>query len=193
VGCLAHIRRKFFDALKSDKKSKTAAHALKIIARIYAVEKKLRNENLLPDEFVKKRKEEVVPILDEFKAWIDEKQIYITPSSDSGKAVNYALGQWNNFINYLDSVELTPDNNIIENAIRPFVIGRKNWLFSNTPRGAKSSAVLYSLVESAKDNGLNVYNYLRFLFTKLPYANSSEDIKKLLPCNLSAEMIKITG
>ena len=193
MGCLAHIRRKFFDALKSDKKSKTAAHALKIIARIYSVEKKLRDENLLPDEFVKKRKEEVVPILDEFKAWLDEKQVYITPSSDSGKAVNYALGQWNNFINYLDSVELTPDNNIIENAIRPFVIGRKNWLFSNTPRGARSSAVLYSLVESAKDNGLNVYNYLRFLFTRLPYAESSEDIKKLLPCNLSADMIKITG
>lgn len=193
VGCLAHIRRKFFDALKSDKKSKTAAHALKIITRIYSVEKKLRDENLLPDELVKKRKEEVVPILDGFKAWLDEKQVYITPSSDSGKAVNYALGQWNNFINYLDSVELTPDNNIIENAIRPFVIGRKNWLFSNTPRGARSSAVLYSLVESAKDNGLNVYNYLRFLFTRLSYAESSEDIKKLLPCNLSVDMIKITG
>lgn len=193
VGCLAHIRRKFFDALKSDKKSKTAAHALKIIARIYAAEKKLRNENLLPDEFVKKRKEEVVPILGEFKTWLDEKQVYITPSSDSGKAVNYALGQWSNFINYLMSVELTPDNNIIENAIRPFVIGRKNWLFSNTPRGARSSAILYSLVESAKDNGLNVCNYLRYLFTELPYAESSEDIKKLLPCNLSDEMIKITG
>lgn len=193
VGCLAHIRRKFFDALKSDKKSKTAAHALKTIARIYAVEKKLRNENLLPDEFVEKRKDEVVPILLEFKKWLDEKQVYITPSSDSGKAVNYALGQWNYFINYLESDELTPDNNIIENAIRPFVIGRKNWLFSNTPRGARSSAVLYSIVESAKDNNLNVYNYLRYLFTKLPYAESSDDINKLLPCNLSADMIKITS
>jgi transposase len=192
VGCLAHIRRKFFAALKSDKKSKTASHALKTIARIYAVEKKLRHENFLPDEFVKKRKEEVVPILLEFKTWLDEKQVYITPSSDSGKAVNYALGQWSNFVNYLESSELTPDNNIIENAIRPFVIGRKNWLFSNTPRGARSSAVLYSLVESAKDNNLNVYNYLRFLFTKLPYAESSDEIIKLLPCNLSADMIKIT-
>jgi len=193
VGCLAHIRRKFFDALKSDKKSKTAAHALKVIARIYNIEKKLRDENLLPDEFVKKRKDEAVPILSEFKSWLDEKQIYITPTSDAGKAVNYALGQWNNFINYLNSAELTPDNNIIENAIRPFVIGRKNWLFSNTPRGARSSAVLYSLVESAKDNNLNVYNYLRYIFTKLPYAESGEEIKKLLPCNLTAEMIKITG
>jgi len=193
VGCLAHIRRKFFDALKSDKKSKTASHALKLIARIYHVEKKLRDENLLPDEFVKKRKDEAIPILSEFKEWLDEKHIYLTPKTDSGKAVNYALGQWNNFINYLESAELTPDNNIIENAIRPFVIGRKNWLFSNTPRGAKSSAILYSLVESAKDNNLNVYNYLRYIFTKLPYAESSEDIKKLIPCNLTAEMIKITG
>ena len=193
VGCLAHIRRKFFDALKSDKKSKTAAHALKLIARIYSIEKKLRDENLLPDEFVKKRKDEVVPVLSEFKKWLDEKQVYLTPKTDPGKAVNYAMGQWDNFINYLGSAELTPDNNIIENAIRPFVIGRKNWLFSNTPRGARSSAVLYSLVESAKDNNLNVYNYLRFLFTKLPYAESSEEIKKLLPCNLTAEIIKITG
>jgi transposase len=193
VGCLAHIRRKFFDALKADKKSKTAAHALKLIARIYLIEKKLRDENLLPDKFIKKRKDEVVPILTEFKKWLDEKQVYLTPKTDSGKAVNYAIGQWDNFSNYLDSAELTPDNNIIENAIRPFVIGRKNWLFSNTPRGAKSSALLYSLVESAKDNNLNVYNYLRYIFTKLPYADSPDEIRKLLPCNLTADMIKIAG
>lgn len=157
------------------------------------IEKKLREENFLPYEFVKIRKDEVVPILEEFKKWFDEKQVYITPTSDSDKAVNCALGQWSNFLNYINSAELTPDNNIIENAIRPFVIGRKNWLFSNTPRGARSSAVLYSLVESAKDNHHNVYNYLRFLFTKLPYAETAEDISNLLPCNLSAEMIKITG
>jgi transposase len=193
VGCLAHIRRKFFDALKSDKKSKTAAQGLKFITRIYAAEKKLRIENHLPDEFIKKRKDEVVPILSEFKTWLDEKQVYIIPKSDSGKAVNYAIGQWSSFINYINSAELTPDNNIIENAIRPFVIGRKNWLFSNTPRGARSSAVLYSLVESAKDNNLNVYNYLRFLFSKLPYAEYPDDIKKLLPCNLSSDIIKITA
>ena len=193
VGCLAHIRRKFFDALKADKKSKTAAHALKLIARIYLIEKKLRDENLLPDKFIKKRKDEVVPVLTEFKKWLDEKQVYLTPKTDSGKAVNYAIGQWDNFSNYLDSAELTPDNNIIENAIRPFVIGRKNWLFSNTPRGAKSSALLYSLVESAKDNNLNVYNYLRYIFTKLPYADSPDEIRKLLPCNLTADMIKISG
>ena len=193
VGCLAHIRRKFFDALKADKKSRTAAHALKLIARIYLIEKKLRDENLLPDKFIKKRKDEVVPILTEFKKWLDEKQVYLTPKTDSGKAVNYAIGQWDNFSNYLDSAELTPDNNIIENAIRPFVIGRKNWLFSNTPRGAKSSALLYSLVESAKDNNLNVYNYLRYIFTKLPYADSPDEIRKLLPCNLTADMIKIAG
>jgi transposase len=183
VGCLAHIRRKFFDALKSDKKSKTAAHALKIISRIYAIEKKLRDANLLPDEFVKKRKEYVVPILEEFKTWLDEKQVYITPASDSGKAVNYTLGQWNNFINYLESAELTPDNNVIENAIRLLLLDARTGSFKYS-RGARSSAVLYSIVESAKDNNLNVYNYLRFLFMKLPYAVSSDDINKLMPCNL---------
>jgi transposase len=80
----------------------------------------------------------------------------------------------------------------VENAIRPFAVGRKNWLFSNTPRGATSSAIMYSLVESAKNNKLIVYNYLRYLFTELPKAKSPEDLEKLLPCNLSSEDIKIS-
>lgn len=193
VGCLAHIRRKFYAAVKANKKSKTAAKALFYISKIYNKEKELRAEKLTPDEFVKKRKENVIPILNEFKKWLDEKNIYVLPGGDAGEAVQYALGQWDVFINYLESAELTPDNNIIENAIRPFVIGRKNWLFSNTPRGAKASAVLYSLVESAKDNNLEVYNYLRYLFTKLPYAENANDLQSLLPCNLSSDMIKIAG
>ena len=191
ASCLAHIRRKFFDAHKANSKSKTANTGLQYISKIYEIERKLRNKKYPPDKFLEERKKIMQPTLNEFKKWLDEIHEKILPKSDPGKAVNYALGQWERFINFLESADLTPDNNAVENAIRPFVIGRKNWMFSNTPRGAKSSAVLYSLVESAKNNQLNVYNYLRYIFTKLPYAETPEDIQKLLPCNLASEDIKI--
>jgi transposase len=191
VGCLAHIRRKFIDAHKSNKDSKTAKTGILYISKIYSIENKLRKKNLKSEDFIKKRKEEMQPILDEFKLWLDEVSKTILPSLDPGKAVNYALTQWSKFINFLEHQDLTPDNNTVENAIRPFAVGRKNWLFSNTPRGAESSAVMYSLVESAKNNNLDVYNYLRYLFTNLPEAKSPEDIEKLLPCNLSPDAIKI--
>jgi transposase len=191
VGCLAHIRRKFIDAHKANKNSKTAKSAILYISRIYSIESKLRKKDLPPEDFLQKRKDEIQPILDEFKAWLDDIGKTIAPSLLPGQAVNYALNQWEKFVRFLEHPNLTPDNNTIENAIRPFAVGRKNWLFSNTPRGAESSAIMYSLVESAKNNNLIVYNYLRFLFTNLPLAKTPEEIEKLLPCNLTAEDIKI--
>ena len=190
VGCLAHIRRKFVDAHKTNKNSKTAKNGILYISRIYNIENKLRKKKLSPEEFVKKRNEEVLPVLGEFKIWLDDIGKTILPSSDPGKAVHYALRQWDKFIKFLGHHDLTPDNTV-ENAIRPFAVGRKNWLFSNTPRGATSSAIMYSLVESAKTNNLIVYNYLRYLFSKLPEAGSPEDLERLLPCNLSPDDIKI--
>jgi transposase len=191
VGCLAHIRRKFVDAHKINKNSKTAKNGISYIGRIYGIENKLRKKKLSPEDFVKKRKEELQIVLYEFKTWLDETSKTILPSSDPGKSVSYAINQWDKFINFLDHPDLTPDNNAVENAIRPFALGRKNWLFSNTPRGAMSSAVMYSLVESAKNNNLMVYNYLRYLFTRLPGAKSHEELEKLMPCNLSPEDIII--
>jgi len=191
VGCLAHIRRKFVDAHKANRNSKTAKTGVLYISKIYSIENKLRKKKLLPEDFVKKRRDEMKPLLDEFKTWLDDTSKTILPSSDPGKAVIYALKQWERFIRFLDHPDLTPDNNAVENAIRPFAVGRKNWLFSNTPRGAMSSAVMYSLVESAKNNNLPVYSYLRYLFTKLPEVKSSEDVEKLLPCNLSPADINI--
>jgi transposase len=82
---------------------------------------------------------------------------------------------------------MSPDNNHAENAIRPFVVGRKNWLFSGTPEGAQASALLYSLIETAKANALEPYKYLRYLFEKLPFATTEEEYSALLPMNLKAE------
>jgi len=107
------------------------------------------------------------------------------PKSLLGIAVNYTLKQWPRLIRYLDHGEVTPDNNAAENAVRPFVVGRKNWLFAGTPAGAAASAGLYSLIETAKANGLEPYKYLRYLFEKLPFALSEDDYGKLLPQNLT--------
>ena len=93
----------------------------------------------------------------------------------------FALGQWRKLIRYLEHAQLTPDNNACEQAIRPFVVGCKNWLFSGSPRGAAASATLYSLIETAKANGLEPYWYLRELFEKLPHARTSADYLSLLP------------
>lgn len=96
------------------------------------------------------------------------------------------MKQWDRLLVYLDHGEMTPDNNAAENAIRPFVIGRKNWLFADTPEGAKVSALIYSLIETAKANNLGPYGYLRYLLEKLPFAETNDHYRKLLPCNLTS-------
>lgn len=181
VGCFAHARRYFFDAQKLNKKSKTAAKGLGFIQKLYKAEHDLRSKDLAPEDFVDKRKKAVQPMLDEFHNWLLIQKDTMLPKSKAGQAVAYTLSEWSKLIRYLDSHLLTPDNNAVENAIRPFVVGRKNWLFSNTPLGAHASAVIYSMVESAKANGLEPYKYLRFIFEKLPCAESEGDFRALLP------------
>lgn len=149
VGCLAHARREFEKVYKANRKSKCAHTALKYIRDIYTIERTLREKNLKVDEFKNKRIEQMEPVLEKFHNWLGEQQKSILPSSPCGKAIKYILSIWGEIIQFLNHHLLTPDNNLIENAIRPFVIGRKNWLFSNTPRGARSSACFYSLIESA--------------------------------------------
>ena len=123
-------------------------------------------------------------ILVDFRKWIEKKLLQVVPKSLLGTAVNYTFNQWPRLITYLDHGEVTPDNNAAENAIRPFVIGRKNWLFAGTQKGAEASACLYSLIETAKANNLEPYKYLRYLFEKLPFASSEDDYRALLPYNL---------
>ncbi|MBU4387889.1 IS66 family transposase, partial [Candidatus Dependentiae bacterium] len=167
AGCFAHARREFEKAMKQSKKSKVAYRGLAYIRALYKIESDVRQRNLASDEFVEKRRNAAIPLLEEFHNWLCAQKQGVLPQGYTGKAVNYALNQWDTLIRYLDHHLLTPDNNLIENAIRPFVLGRKNWLFSNTPRGAQASAVLYSLIESAKANKLEPYRYLRYLFDRI--------------------------
>jgi len=115
----------------------------------------------------------------------------VPPTSVTGQALHYLHNEWPKLIRYLDDGRLEIDNNLAENAIRPFVIGRKNWIFSNSVRGVKASANLYSLIETAKANGLEPYAYLRHLFAQLPEAETVDGIEALLPGNLKKDQIKI--
>jgi len=141
--------------------------------------------------FHKQRKNRAGPILEKLQKKLTLLYPQVPPSLDFGKAIKYTLSNWEQLVLYLDNPVLTPSNNSAENAIRPFVIGRKNWLFAGSPKGAESSAILYSLVESAKMNNLPVYAYLYFIFRKLPYCEKQSDYERLLPYYVTAEEINI--
>jgi len=192
VGCWAHARRKFDEAIKAQgkKKPKGKAHrGLAWIQKLYRIEKHTRS--LTPEERHAHRQRHARPILDELRAWLDASLPQVPPTSATGKALNYLHNEWDKLIRYLDDGRLEIDNNRAENAIRPFVIGRKNWLFSDSVNGVKASANLYSLIETAKANDLEPYAYLRYLFTELPKAATVERIEALLPGNVTQDQISI--
>jgi len=180
VGCMAHVRRDFMDAKKSSKKAGSADEALAMIDKLYVMERR-RAEFQDPQQFAIARKSEVEPVLEKFHAWLLRRQTEVLPGALLGQAIDYAIGQWPKLLRYLEHPLLSPDNNASEQAIRPFVLGRKNWLFSGSPRGASASATLYSLIETAKANGQEPYWYLRRLFEALPNVRTPEELLPLLP------------
>jgi transposase len=189
VGCLAHIRRKLHEAHRVAPNSGQAREALEFIRQLYEVESRADALKLSPDQRRDLRLQESKPILDTFRQWLETKQKQVLPGGYLGKAINYAIGQWERMIRYLDDGILRPDNNLAENAIRPFVVGRRNWLFSGSPRGAFASATLFTMIESAKANGLEPYHYLRYVFTKLPAVMTEAELEALLPTNLTPAQI----
>jgi transposase len=193
VGCFGHSRRKFNDANKASRNKGSSQAALSYINELYKIEKELRGKldggKISIGEFTAERKKLALPVLVKFKDWLDKKVKQAPPETLIGKAINYTLGQWDKMIRYTDMWFLTPDNNRAENAIRPFVIGRKNWLFSYTPRGAHASAALYSIIETAKANGIEPYHYLKYLFTKLPQVKNQDELENLLPTRLQPSQL----
>ena len=185
VGCMAHARRRFSDAVKAqgrNRKRGKAHRGLSLIRKLYRIERQARK--LTPQERYGRRQKRSKPILDEIRRWLDGALPQVTPSSAAGKALGYLHNEWEHLIRYLEDGRLEIDNNGAENSIRPFVLGRKNWLFSASVKGVKSSANLYSLIETAKANGLEPYAYLRHVFTELPKAETVEAIEALLPGNV---------
>ena len=160
-----------------------------LIGQLYAVERTLGDCSA--DERKAARDQRSGPILEKIKAWLDAKVTQVLPKGLLGKAIGYALGLWAQLTTFLEDGHIPLDNNLAENAIRPFVVGRKGWLFSGSPRGAQASATLYSLVESAKANGLEPRAYLTFLLERLPAAHTPAAIDALLPQHLTAEDLKL--
>lgn len=189
AGCWAHVRRKFVDAAKVRKTPGAAHQMIAYIGQLYAVERAVRDAD--PDSRKAVRNERSRPILDSIKAWLDDKVRRVLPKGLLGQAIQYALGQWPLLVTFLEDGYLELDNNKAENAIRPFVIGRKAWLFSGSPRGAEASATLYSLIETAKANGLEPWAYLNYLFERLPAAKTPAAVAALLPFNLKNDDLKL--
>lgn len=191
AGCWAHGRRNFDEAIKAAGKEKAkagkAGKALIMIQKLYRIETQIKY--LSVEDKLRIRQAQAVPLLNEIKAWADVSLTQVPPKSLTGKALAYLGNHWASLTVYCEDGRLDIDNNGVERAIRPFVIGRNNWLFSDTVRGAKASANLYSLVETAKLNGLEPYRYLHHVFKELPRVQALEDIERLLPWNVDAEYI----
>jgi transposase len=188
AACWAHVRRKFVEAAAGRSHSAAAHQMVALIGKLYTLERRLKD--LSPAERKHERGVHSRPILDAIKTWLDDKAPRVLPQSLLGKAIAYTLNLWPQLTIFLEDGHIPIDNNPAENAIRPFVVGRKNWLFSFSPSGARASATLYSLIESAKANGLEPRAYLAYLFERLPLAKTPADIAALLPQHLSAKAIR---
>ncbi len=201
VLCMAHARRYFTDALKANgvnpnklpskpgKGDRIAIKGLNFFKTLYTIERRIRQEP--PDERYRIRQRDTVPVLEKFKQWLDKTKPKVLASGKLGEALAYAHNHWEGLTRFCDDGRLAIDNNAIENAIRPFCVGRRNWLFSDSTAGAHASANLYSLISSAKANGLEPYAYLRHVFTELPKAETVEHIEALLPYRLDpSDLIK---
>ena len=191
LGCWAHARRKFIEAQKIQPKGKTgkADQGLAFIQSLYRIEQTLKNKSM--EEKLMARQQQSLAIIENMKIWMEKILPQTPPQSPIGKALYYLHNQWSHLINYVCDGDYPIDNNAAENAIRPFVIGRKNWLFSASQKGAVASANLYSVIETAKTNGLEPYAYLKRVFTELPNVKTLEQIENLLPWNASENNIGI--
>lgn len=184
--CWAHVRRKFVDAVKVQPKGMHghADRAVAMIGELYAIEREHKGSTI--EACYAARQEKSIPVLNELHDWMEKLLPMVPPKSALGTALSYMRDYWGKLIRYPERGDLPIDNNRCENAIRPFVIGRKAWLFSDTPAGADASAIIYSLVETAKANGIEPYTWLRHVLEHLPAARTADEMDKLLPWNFHA-------
>jgi len=190
VGCWAHARRRFTDALKGAGKSRKknakrrakqsqAEAGLRFIQKLYVIERSVKDAT--PEERLRARQEQSLPVIADLRRWLDAALTTVVPRSLTGVAVAYLDGQWPKLVRVFETGHVPLDTNAVENAIRPFAVGRKNWMFADTVRGAEASANLYSLIETAKANDIDPWAYLLLVFRELPKAETLEDIDTLLP------------
>ena len=188
AGCWAHLRRKFFEAMEfqgTEEKAMTipeyrdgnAGTAIRKMREIFAIEGKL--QSLDPEERKKQRIQQERPLVEAFFAWAENLRREMLPKGKLAAALDYALKAKDSFCRYLEDGRVPMTNNPAENAIRPFTVGRKNWLFSDSPRGAAASAAIYSLIETSKANGLEPEKYLCYIFSEMPGKNFRDNPEML--------------
>jgi transposase len=188
LGCMAHARRRFDEALKAQKNpTGRAKEGLDFIRKLYRIEAQARGkppEGMTVAEHTHRlRQEKSRPILDAFHAWLVEHNAAVLPKTLIGDAIRYALKQWQYLVRYIDDGRAPIDNNLIERDIRPFTTGRNAWLFSDSVAGADASAIIYSLMLTCRACGVEPYAYLRHVFTALPQRQPGCDLTDLLPFN----------
>jgi len=181
VGCHAHARRPFAELVKLSDTTGLATEAIKFYRKLYAVEKEARENNYTAERRYNLRKKKSEPILTAFKKWLDHHHLKTSEKGKIGKGIRYCLSHWIELTSYLKDGRIEIDNNLIENAIRPFALGRKNWLFSGSPAGAKAGAIFYSLIETCKANGIEPYQYLSVMLNRIRECKNEEDYRELLP------------
>lgn len=176
--CWAHARRKFYDALQNDKAR--AEHALEQIQLLYAIERTAREQSLDAEQVLELRRQKAVPILNDLHVWMKQVYMEVTPQSVIGKAVAYSLKLWDGLVTYATDGKLNIDNNLVENAIRPVAIGRKNYLFAGSHEAAQRSAMLYSLFGTCKLHGINPFEWMKDVLQTIP-AYPVNQVAQLLP------------
>ena len=177
VGCWAHARRKFVEALDSG--DKRAEQAIVTIRELYRIEKKARDEKLDSNALRKLREEQSVPVLIRLREWMND-QLAVLPKSPLGIAIGYTLDNWNELTIYTTDGRIPIDNNAVERAIRPVAISRKNWLFAGSERGGQAAAIFFSLIDTARRAGVNLWHYFTDLLRRLP-SHPINRLEELLP------------
>jgi len=188
LGCWDHARRKYVDAIKgqpkpANGKPSKAMVALSKIDALYRIERELKE--LDDDERYAERQKRSVPALVSLQTWLEENAPKVVPDSLTRKAMNYTLNQWKHLERYTQHGKLRISNVLAENAIRPLAVGRRAWLFADTPDGARASAAFFTLIETAKANGLEPFAYLQRVIGNIAAAETVEDIEALLPWNVT--------
>ena len=188
IGCWDHARRKFVEASKAAPAKKTGGKVSKAdvatgkIRKLYVIEDKIKD--LEPVQKAVQRQRLSLPVLDDLHAWLQANARRVPKDSLTAKAIQYTLNQWEHLVKYCDDGRVHISNALAENAIRPFAVGRRNWLFADTSRGAHASATCYSLIETAKANGLEPYAYLLYVLQRIGAADTLEKLEALLPWNM---------
>jgi len=191
VGCWMHCRRGFFEVARLAKSKGLADTAVKKIAKLYRIEEEMKNKKFNFKKRYDYRQEYSRPLLLEFKSFLDDNLNKVLPKSPLGQAFTYASNQWEKLLNFLKDGRLEIDNGLSERKMKPFVMGRKAWLFCNSIAGVRAAEILFSLIETCALHNVEPYAYLKYVLTEIPYAKTIEEIERLLPFNIELQKLII--